>query len=258
MASTIPDIDASRLGCVSDEIAAHKATAGDKIALLANTVVSVADAATTDIEAIQEDVATLQAAGGGGPYYPESLYLASYVESGTEVLAATATTTSIASHNITLTGTHSRTLIVTFSSSVGSYVGPYTVTGTIGGAAQTETISVPANGGVARQTVKTYDPGVDAIVLSRPAQGDTSGSYTVTVGDGFGLAVEAFEGPAGLDYGGHLLSITAAGATSAAIATSGIVGPTLAPPNGKLQLEAGALAGFGGDPLAVCYMAVVR
>lgn len=250
MASTIPSINASRLGCVSDEIAARKATEGDKDALMANTIVAIADAARSDITA-------LQAAGGGGPYYPASLYLESYVESGVEILAATATTTAIAAHTLTLTGTHSRTLIVTFTSSANSYVGPYTVTGTIGGAAQTETISVPSGGAVARQTVKTYDPGVDAITLSRPAQGNTSGSYTVTVGDGFGLAVEAFEGPAGLDYGGHLLSLTAAGATSAAIATSGIVGPTLAPPNGKLQLEAGALAGFGGDPFAACYMAVV-
>ncbi len=247
MASTIPSINASRLGCVSDEIAARKATEGDKDALMANTIVAVADAARTDITA-------LQAAGGGGPYYPESLYLASYVESGTEVLAATATTTSTASHSITLTGTHSRTIILTLSSSANSYVGPYTVTGTIGGAAQTETVQVPSGGGVTRETVKTYDPGT--ITLSRPAQGNTSGSYTVTVGDGFGLAVEAFEGPAALGYGGHLLSLTAAGGTSAAIATSGIVGPTAAPPHGKLQLEAGALAGFGGDPLAVCYMAV--
>lgn len=250
MASTIPSINASRLGCVSDEIAARKATEGDKDALMANTIVAIADAARTDITALQE-------AGGGGAYYPASLYLADYVASGTEVLAATATTTSTASHSITLTGTHSRTLILTFTSSANSYVGPYTVTGTIGGAAQTETVQVPSGGGVTRETVKTYDPGTDAITLSRPAQGNTSGSYTVTVGDGFGLAVEAFEGPAALGYGGHLLSLTAAGGTSAAIATSGIVGPTAAPPHGKLQLEAGALAGFGTDPLAACYMAVV-
>ena len=248
MASTIPSINSSRLGCVSDEIAAKQALAGDRDALMANTIVAVADAARTDITA-------LQAAGGGGPYYPASLYLADYVASGASLLGATATTTSIASHTLTLTGTHSRTIILTLSSSANSYVGPYTVTGTIGGAAQTEDITVVSGGGAAYQTVKTYDPGT--ITLSRPAQGNTSGSYTVTVGDGFGLAVEAFEGPEALYYGGHLLSITAAGGTSAAIATSGIVGPTAAPPHGKLQLEAGALAGFGTDPLAACYMAVV-
>lgn len=200
--------------------------------------------------------------GGGGsgsggsatPYYPESKYLADYVAAGTSLLGATATTTAIASHTLTLTGAHKRTIILTLSSSANSFVGPYTVVGTFGGAAQTEDITVVPGGGAAYETLKTYDPGT--ITLSRPAQGNTSGSYTVTVGDGFGLAVEAFEGPEALYYGGHLLSITAAGATSAAIGTSGIVGPTLSPPNGKLQLEAGALAGFGGDPLAVCYMAV--
>jgi len=248
MASTIPSINASRLGCVSDEIAARKATEGDKDALMANTIVAVADAARTDIDA-------LQAAGGGGPYYPASLYLADYVASGTEILAATATTTGTASHTLTLTGTHKRTIILTLTSSANSYVGPYTVTGTFDGAAQTEDITVVSGGGVAYETLKTYDPGT--ITLSRPAQTNTSGSYTVTVGDGFGLAVEAFEGPAALNYGGHLLSITAAGATSGLIGTSGIVGPTVSPPYGRLQLESGALAGYGGDPLAACYMAVV-
>lgn len=60
MASTIPEINAAALGAVSDEIATKQATQGDRDALMANTLVSVADAARADIEA-------LQTGGGGSP-----------------------------------------------------------------------------------------------------------------------------------------------------------------------------------------------
>ena len=56
--STIPEIDQTRLGCVASEIALRKAGEGDKDALMANTILAVADAARADIVALEE--------GGGG------------------------------------------------------------------------------------------------------------------------------------------------------------------------------------------------
>lgn len=53
MASTIPSVDRTRLGCISPEIAASQAAKGDRAALMANTVADGLDAARTDITALQ-------------------------------------------------------------------------------------------------------------------------------------------------------------------------------------------------------------
>lgn len=64
MASTIPVIDQARLGCIAPEIATKQAQSGDHDALMANTIVAVAEAARTDIEALQE---------GGASRHKESI-----------------------------------------------------------------------------------------------------------------------------------------------------------------------------------------
>lgn len=178
----------------------------------------------------------------------------SYELADTVLLASTPTTTGIVSHTLTLAGTHARTVAITTTGHSGTYVGPWTVSGMRDGAVQTESVTMLLNGNQSTNTVKTFDPGT--ITVARPAQNDALGSYTITVGDGFGLSYAAYES-AGVEYAGHLLSIAGLGPVESPVAgNAAITGPTLSPPNGKFQFAPTILVSFAGDPFEILYLAV--
>jgi hypothetical protein len=180
---------------------------------------------------------------------------ASYLAVGSSLLGSTATTTSTASHSLTLTGSDPRTIQVNLTLSAGSYTGTWTVSGHDSlGAVQTEVLTpTTADGDETLETKKTFAPG--AITLSRTAMGNTSGHYTATVGNGFGLPFKAYEGPT-LGFG-HLLSMSLEGFGSGTLgaSTAFVQGPTLSPPHGALMFFPGFLDGVAGGTFEVCYLA---
>jgi len=186
---------------------------------------------------------------------PRPNYFESYLPTSTELLGTTSNTTSVRSHTLTLGGDHARTIALVLSDTAGSFAGPWTVTGTRNGTAQSESVNVSPDGGQTVETVKTYDPGT--VTVSRPAQNNTFGSYTINVGSGFGLTLKAYEGATGVSYAGHVLSITTVGPLQVPItAVASITGPTASPPYGKFQLATGQLDTFTGDPFEVLFLAV--
>lgn len=182
---------------------------------------------------------------------------ASYLD-GNALLGATSTTTGTATHNLTLGGSHARSIQVRLASSSNAYTGSWTVTGQdINGSAQTETLSTADPTGDASpilETKKTYKPG--SVTVTRTAMANTSGSYTVNVGNAFGFSLKAYEGPTiGL---GHLLSMTIQDFGQASLATSFayVNGPTLSPPYGSLVFVATSLSDMAGASFQACYLAV--
>lgn len=171
----------------------------------------------------------------------------------TSLLGATATTTSTASHSLTLSGPHPRTVrIVLAGAAAGTYTGTWTVSGQdINGNAQSQVLTASDDsGGITLETTKTFKPGT--VTVSRTAMGNTNGSYAVTVGAGIGLSFKSYEGAT---HGfGQLLSATVdVGQVNVGASFAKILGPTLSPPHGAIQFETSLLG--VGSPLDVCYLA---
>lgn len=186
---------------------------------------------------------------------PRANYFESYLPTSTELLGTTVNTTSTRTHALTLGGTYARTIALVLSDNIGSFAGPWTVTGTRNGVTQTESVNVSPDGAQTVETVKTYDPG--SVSVAHPAQLTTAGSYTINVGSGFGLTLKAYESTAGINYAGHVLSIATVGPLQASLpANASITGPTASPPYGKLQFAPTTLDTFTGDPFEVLFLAV--
>lgn len=181
-----------------------------------------------------------------------------YVPYSTELRGATQTTTSPTSHPLSLSGTHARTIQVRLASSSNAYTGSWTITGNdVDGNVQTETLSTSDHSGDSTpilETKKTFAPG--SFLVERTAMANTTGSYTINVGTGFGLKLKAYEGPT-LGYG-HLLSVTIEGIGSASLASSFayIEGPTRSPPYGALVFVLESLDGMAGSTFQACFLAV--
>lgn len=182
---------------------------------------------------------------------------ASYLD-GTSLLGATGTTTSPATHNLTLGGSYARSIQVRLASSSNAYTGSWTVTGQdINGSAQSEVLSTADPTGDATpilETRKTYKPG--SVTVTRTAMANTSGSYTINVGTAFGFSLKAYEGPT-LGFG-HLLSITIEnfGPATLSAAVAYVNGPTLSPPYGSIFFVGTSLSDLGGASFQACYLAV--
>lgn len=170
------------------------------------------------------------------------------------LLTSTATTLAIASYNLTVPGAYRRNVIVTLGARVGAYAGPWTLTGTILGAAATENLTIPANGGAEVVGKKCFDPG--ALTLSRPAQLATDGSIQVGLGHSVGLPYEAEES-ASPNYLGHVLSVIDGGSVS--IPADGIfgsiVGPSIAGGYGAYSVASGH--SIAGQTIEITYLGAV-
>lgn len=204
---------------------------------------------------LDEGYSTGSSGGGEGGIsgpQPQAQTLADYVYAATELVTMMPTQLTSRTHTFTLGGTHARTISINTSDSINTFNGPWVVTGTRAGQAQVESVTLSQDGSENKETLKTFDPGT--ITVDIPGQRNTFGSYTITVGDGFGLSVAAHESEA-MGYAGHLLSLIGLGFMASPIGgVAGIAGPTVSPPYGKLNFLPGNLVSFAGDPIEIVYL----
>lgn len=172
------------------------------------------------------------------------------------LLSTTNTTTSPATHNLTIPPGPARSLNITLTSHAG-YVGPWTLTGAgPDGVERIVPLAIPSNGGTTIATAETFNPGT--VVLSRPAQGGTSGQYTVGLGSRVGLAEKAFE----VDDTTHLGLIVDAYPQDQFAGFAGsyrLVGPSSEGVNGAFEADSATVLAFlDGQKLAIAYVGDAR
>lgn len=169
------------------------------------------------------------------------------------LLASTATTLAIVTYNLTIQGSHKRNIVVTLGNRVGGYAGPWTLSGTIDGAAATESLTIPANGGADIVGKKCFDPG--PITLARPAQLATDGTVRVGLGDAIGLPYTALQNSA-TGNTGYIVFFALGGALG--YPGDGLYGtidgPSVAGGKGSYKMAAGST--IDGSALAIGYVGV--
>lgn len=200
---------------------------------------------------------------GAGAAYPTAFVLENWeAVSSSVLLGTTSTSSSPVTHNLTMPGAHSRTVTITLSNNAGKFGGSLTVTGTIGGAAQSFTVTHSANGNETVETIGCFDPGALTVAWGANVAG---GSYTIGIGTGFGLPAEADEVLVSGLYFGHGIQLLQALGTNGEFipvditftgAGPAIVGPTDAHGRGALKFHnSAALDALSGVATIVSYAA---